>query len=58
MPNVSRKVYGLTILSPIIDDENATPSHDLQIRKYLATLPSDERSQFALAPGTHLPHWW
>ena len=47
-------VYGLTILSPIIDDEKATPSHDLQIRKYLATLPTREDSPFALAPGTHL----
>jgi hypothetical protein len=54
MPNQNGKLYGLTILSPIIDDENATPSHDLQIRKYLATLPTDERSPFALASGTHL----
>ena len=38
MPNENGTVYGLTILSPIIDDEKATPSHDLQIRKYLATL--------------------
>jgi hypothetical protein len=54
MPNVSGKVYGLTILSPIIDDDRATPSHDLQIRKYLAGLPTDEHSPFAVAPGTHL----
>jgi hypothetical protein len=54
MPNQNGKLYGLTILSPIIDDEKATPSHDLQIRKYLATLPTDERSLFAVAPGTHL----
>ena len=54
MPNESGKVYGLTILSPIIDDKNATPSHDLQIRKYLAGLPTNEESPFALAPGTHL----
>jgi len=54
MPNKNGKVYGLTILSPIIDDEKATPSHDLQIRKYLATLPTGEESPFALAPGTHL----
>jgi hypothetical protein len=54
MPNQNGELYGLTILSPIIDDENATPSHDLQIRDYLATLPTDERSPFALAPGTHL----
>jgi hypothetical protein len=54
MPNQNGSVYGLTILSPIIDDENATPSHDLQIRKYLATLPTGEESPFAIAPGTHL----
>ncbi|WP_433964193.1 hypothetical protein [Tunturiibacter gelidiferens] len=54
MPNQNGKVYGLTILSPIIDDEEATPSHDLQIRNYLAKLPTDERSPFALAPATHL----
>ncbi len=54
MPNQNGKVYGLTILSPIIDDEQAVPSHDLQIRNYLAKLPTDERSPFALAPATHL----
>lgn len=56
MPNQNGTVYGLTILSPIIDDERATPSHDLQIRSYLATLPTDERSPFAQGarPGTHL----
>lgn len=54
MPNQSGKLYGLTILSPIIEDPRATPSHDLQIRNYLAKLPTDERSPFAIAPGTHL----
>jgi hypothetical protein len=54
MPNKNGTVYGLTILSPIIDDDKATPSHDLQIRRYLATLPTGEQSPFALAPGTHL----
>ena len=54
MPNQSGSLYGLTILSPIIEDENATPSHDLQIRAYLATLATDERGPFALAPFTHL----
>ena len=54
MPNLNGKLYGLTILSPIIDDDSVTPSHDLQIRYYLATLPTDEKSPFALAPGTHL----
>jgi hypothetical protein len=54
MPNVNGSVYGLTILSPIIDDEKATPSHDLQIRAYLAALPTGEDSPFAKAAGTHL----
>jgi len=54
MPNQNGKRYGLTILSPIIDDDTVTPSHDLQIRYYLANLPADGRSPFARAPGTHL----
>ncbi len=54
MSNLSGSVYGLTILSPIIDDPKATPSHDLQIRKYLAELSTREDSPFAQAPGTHL----
>jgi len=54
MPNQNGSVYGLTILSPIINDEKATPSHDLQIRKYLATLPTGADSPFAHTPGTHL----
>lgn len=54
MPNKNGTIYGLTVLTPIIDDESAVPSHDLQIRNYLATLPTGEESPFALAPGTHL----
>jgi hypothetical protein len=54
MPNKNGSVYGLTILSPIIDDKEATPSHDLQIRDYLAHLSTREESPFAQAPGTHL----
>jgi hypothetical protein len=54
MPNINGSVYGLTILSPILNDEMATPSHDLQIRNYLAALPTGENSPFAQAPGTHL----
>ena len=54
MPNQSGRLYGLTILSPILNDDSVTPSHDLQIRRYLADLHTDERSPFARAPGTHL----
>ena len=54
MANQSGSIYGLTIFSPIINDESATPSHDLQIRAHLATLRADEESPFALAGGTHM----
>ena len=54
MPNKNGSVYGLSILSPIIDDARATPSHDLQIRDYLSSLPTGEESPFAQAPGTHM----
>jgi hypothetical protein len=54
MPNQNGSVYGLTLLSPIIEDANATPSHDLQIRAYLAQLSTRQDSPFAIAPGTHL----
>jgi hypothetical protein len=54
MPNQNGSVYGLSILSPIIEDDAATPSHDLQIRNYLAHLSTREDSPFALAKGTHL----
>ncbi len=54
MSNVNGSIYGLTVLSPIISDENAKPSHDLQIRAHLATLRTDEESPFALAKNTHM----
>ena len=54
MPNQNGSVYGLTLLSPILHDPHAVPSHSLQIRDYLATLPTGPESPFAIAPGTHL----
>jgi hypothetical protein len=54
MANQNGSVYGLTLLCPILDDERVAPSHDLQIRKYLAELPMDAGSPFAAAPGTHM----
>jgi len=54
MPNQNGSVYGLTILSPILVDEKVVPSHDLQIRQYLATLPTGAGSPFAKSLGTHL----
>jgi len=53
MPNQSGSVYGLTILSPILDDPHAKVSHDLQIRMYLGGL-KDERSPFAKVSSTHM----
>jgi hypothetical protein len=54
MPNQSGSVYGLTILSPIIDDPHADISHDLQIRMYVGALHRDERSPFAKVSSTHI----
>jgi hypothetical protein len=52
--NQSGSVYGLTILSPIIDDPHAEVSHDCAIRDYLASLPRDHRSPFAKLSSTHI----
>jgi len=54
MASKSGSVYGLTILSPIIDDPHASISHDLQLRMYLGALKRDERSPFAKVTGTHV----
>lgn len=54
MANQSGSVYGLTLVCPIIDDDRAVPSHDLQIRYHLSKLPLGTDSPFAIAPGTHL----
>jgi hypothetical protein len=54
MANQNGSVYGLTLLCPILNDKHEVPSHDLQIRKYLAELYTDARSPFAIAPGTHM----
>ena len=54
MPNQNGNVYGLTILSPIINDARWHVSHDCAIRDYLALLPRDHRSPFAKISSTHL----
>ncbi len=54
MANQSGIMYGLTILSPILNDESAVPSHDLQLREYLASLSVGEDAPFARAPYTHI----
>jgi hypothetical protein len=54
MPNQSGNVYGLTILSPIINGADGDVSHDCAIRDYLAGLPRDHRSPFARVSSTHM----
>jgi hypothetical protein len=54
MPNQSGNIYGLTILSPIINGADGDVSHDCAIRDYLANLPRDHRSLFAKVSSTHL----
>src|SRR4051812_28100546 len=54
MPNQNGNVYGLPILSPIINPPDGDVSHDCAIRDYLALLPRDHRSPFAKVSSTHL----
>jgi hypothetical protein len=54
MPNQSGQVYGLTILSPIKEDESMDVCHAQDIRWYLAGLPRDHGSPFAQLSSTHL----
>jgi hypothetical protein len=54
MPNQNGNVYGLTILSPILNGADGSISHDCAIRDYLEDLPRDHRSLFAKISSTHL----
>jgi hypothetical protein len=54
MANVSGSTYGLTILSPIIEDNKLDLCHSMQIRWYLSQLPRDHRSPFAQLSSTYL----
>jgi len=54
MANKSGNVFGLTILSPIMDDPEAEVSHALAIRCYLAGLERDQRSPFSKLSSTHI----
>src|SRR5215467_1088028 len=54
MGNVSGKVYGLTILSPIIEDNRLDICHSMEIRWLLSQLPRDYRSPFARLASTYL----
>ena len=54
MANVSGKVYGLTILSPIIEDARLPVCHSMELRWYLSQLERDCRSPFAKLSSTYL----
>lgn len=54
MANQSGKVYGLTILSPIIEDEQLDIGHAMELRWYLGHLPRDHKSPFARISSTYL----
>jgi len=53
MANQSEQLYGLTILSPIINNGSRAASQDLALRKHLSTLANGVHSLFARVPGTH-----
>ena len=54
MGNVSGGTYGLTILSPIIEDNHLDICHSMELRWYLSQLPRDCRSPFAQLSSTYL----
>lgn len=54
MANVSGKTYGLTVMSPILEDSRLDICHSMEIRWYLSQLPSDHRSPFAQLSSTYL----
>jgi hypothetical protein len=47
-------VYGLTILSPIIEDDRLDICHSMELRWYLGHLPRDHQSPFARLSSTYL----
>jgi hypothetical protein len=54
MSNVSGTTYGLTILSPIIEDNRIDICHSMELRWYLSQLPRDYSSPFAQLSSTYL----
>src|SRR6185312_1842084 len=53
MANQNGQIYGLTILSPIIQGDSKDLAHVTAIRWYLACQPRDRRSPLAQVTGTH-----
>jgi hypothetical protein len=54
MSNQSDQVYGLTILSPIIESDRLDICHAMELRWYLGHLPRDRKSPFAQISSTYL----
>ncbi len=54
MSNRNGEMFGLTALSPIIDDPTLRVSHDAALRIYLQRMRRDEHSPFARISQTHL----
>jgi hypothetical protein len=54
MGNQSGQVYGLTILSPIIEDDRLDICHAMELRWYLGHLARDHKSPFARISSTYL----
>jgi len=54
MANTSGSTYGLTILSPIIEDSRLDVCHSMELRWYLSQLPRDYRGPFAQLSSTYL----
>src|ERR1700704_2888516 len=54
MANESGRIYGLTALCPIIEDESLDVYHAGALREFLAGQPRDHRSPFATVSSTHL----
>jgi hypothetical protein len=53
MANQSGQIYGLTILSPILEGDTLDIAHATALRWYLASLPRDHTSPFAQVSSTH-----
>ena len=53
MANQSGQIYGLTILSPIRENDRIEICHATALRWYLASLPKDHTSPFARVSSTH-----
>jgi hypothetical protein len=53
MANQSGQIYGLTILSPILEDDRLDICHATALRWFLASLPRDHTSPFARVSSTH-----